>query len=337
MSRLDRLNARRTDDSVITAKMLNEAYRHIGQSESVKYVVGAMQPIDPEYTKNTYAQGDRVKNQLDANLENKCEYKYQGSVTNDTHIKAKSDLDLLVIIYKFFSLESPQVPEYPYNGNPIQDLLDLREDAKNCLRRAFPEVSIDTSSSKCITLSGGSLTREIDVVPANWFNTLDYAKYGDDYFRGVQILDAKNKTRIKNTPFLHNAWIQHKDNATNGGLRKAARLLKSLSYDTESIELSSYDLVSIAYNMDEDKLNLGKGQELMLLNNCLEFCNLLSNNEYIRDSLFVPDHHRKIFADGHATQKGLNQLVAELTKLSQEVLTENIRSFRRLAEARVEY
>ena len=125
MSRLDKLNLRRTDDSIVEAKLLNEAYRNIAQSDSVKYVIGAMQPIDPEYTKNTYKQAERVRSQLENRLTDTCEFKYQGSVTNDTHIKAKSDIDLLVIIYKFFTLENPQVPKSPYKGDPLKDLLSL--------------------------------------------------------------------------------------------------------------------------------------------------------------------------------------------------------------------
>ena len=61
MSRLGKLHLRRTDDSITEAKLFNEAYRTIAQSESVKYVIGSMQPIDPEYTKNTYKQAERVR------------------------------------------------------------------------------------------------------------------------------------------------------------------------------------------------------------------------------------------------------------------------------------
>ena len=64
INRLERLSARRTDPTITSAKLLNEAYRSISQSDSVRYVIGAMQPIDPEYTKNTYAEGERISNQL---------------------------------------------------------------------------------------------------------------------------------------------------------------------------------------------------------------------------------------------------------------------------------
>lgn len=336
-SRLEKLSARRTDPYITQAKLLNEVYRKLTQSESVRYVVGAMQPIDPEYTKNTYAQGERVCNQLKNRLATACEYEYQGSTTNDTHIKARSDIDVLLLIDKFFTLEKPQEPSDPYQGNPIQDLLDLRAEAITSLKAAFPEATVDSSGSKSITIEGGSLLRKIDVVPSNWFNTNKYAETGQKMYRGVQVLDAQNKTRIRNTPFLHNAWIEHRDNNTNGGLRKAARLMKSLKYDTDSIDLSSYDIVSIAFNIPETELNLPRGMELAILNSCHSFCVELQSNYLKRASLDVPDGHRKIFADGHATLAGLNQLTNALGELAHDVLNENQRSFRRLAEARVEY
>lgn len=336
-TRLDRLARRRTDQLVTEAKLLNEAYRHIAQSDSVRYVIGSMQPIDPEYTNNTYAQGDRVRNQLEKRLDEKCEYEYQGSVTNDTHIQARSDIDLLVLTRKFHTLEKPQEPSSPYKGNSLQDLVDLRADVIVSLEAAFPEATVDSSGAKAITLEGGSLRRNIDVVPSNWFNTNRWNETGQKMYRGVQILDAKNMERLKNTPFLHNAWIAHKDKQTNGGLRKAARLMKSLKYDTEAIDLSSYDLVSIAFCMSDRDLSAPKGHELSLLNSCHAFCVSLQENSVLRNSLDVPDGHRKIFVAGHATLDGLNQLTSALGELVSDVLRENQRSFKRLAEARVEY
>lgn len=337
LTRLNRLNARRTDPSVISAKLLNESYQKIDQSDSVRYIIGAMQPIDPEYTKNTYAQGERVINQLSNNLSVNCDYEYQGSVTNDTHIKAKSDIDILVLTRKFHYLEAPQKPKYPYTGDPIQELLDLREESIKILTTKFPQADVDSTGSKSIAIEGGSLTRKIDVVPSNWLNTNDYVTTGSKVYRAVEILDAKKKIRLKNTPFLHNERIKVKDERTQGGLRKAARLMKSLKYDTDAIDLSSYDIVSIAYNIDDNLLSMPKEFELSLLESCLRFCENLQHDPSKRESLIVPDGHRKIFTEGHATLEGLNQLANELRKLADDVLTENSRSFKKLAEARIEY
>ena len=69
---------------------------------------------------------------------------------------------------------------------------------------------------------------------------------GEDWL-GIEILDDNEGTRVPNKPFLHNRLIMERDTETNGGLRKAIRLLKSLKYDSdEKIDVSSYDLASIA-------------------------------------------------------------------------------------------
>lgn len=219
----------------------------------------------------------------------------------------------------------------------MQDLLDLRKEVIDTLQNALPSASIDSSGSKSVLIEGGSLRRKVDVVPSNWYNTNEYARNNQKIYRGVQILDAKRKTRLKNTPFLHNAWIDHKDRATIGGLRKAARLLKSLKYDIESIDLSGYDLVSIAFNIPDEQLKVPHGMELSLLHSCYAFCEELRRDAAKRNSLLVPDEHRHIFEEGHATEGGLDALVVALADLENEVLRENQRSFRRLVEARVEY
>jgi hypothetical protein len=336
-TRLESLGARRLDPLVKSAKLLNERWRDIAQSESVRYVIGAMQPIDPEYTTNTFAQGERVKNQLEQRLPLPCDYEYQGSTTNDTHIRAASDIDLLVLTKKFWTLEHPQQPSVVYQGNPVKDLLDLRIAAVTAIRDGFPAASIDVSGGKSIALTGGSLTRKVDVVPGNWYDTNQYAANKEQYYRGVQIIDVHTQERIPNTPFLHNAWIQHRDTQTGGGLRKAARLMKSLKYDYDSIELSSYDIVSIAFNMPDASLTVPRTLELTLLASCVDYVDRLRNDSQLRETIGVPDGHRKVFAPRHATVAGLEQLGNELHKLASDVLKENQRSFKKLAEARIEY
>ncbi len=205
------------------------------------------------------------------------------------------------------------------------------------MENAFPQADVDKGGSKSISIEGGSLTRKVDVVPSNWYNTNRYAETNNEVFRGVQILDNSVPERLTNTPFLHNAWIDHKDENTYGGMRKGCRLMKSLKYDSESVDLSSYDIVSIAFNMSDASLSHPKGSELLILGSCLDYCRQLQASSFLRESIEVPDGHRKIFCDGHATLAGLNQLTDELEKLTDDVLRENQRSFRKLAEARVEY
>lgn len=338
MRRLDLLEQRRYDQAV-RSSLAGEIYKRMKDSESVRYTIGAMQPIDPEYTKNTFAQGDRVKNQLQERLRTSAEFEYQGSVTTDTHIKAKSDIDLLVIRKGWIWLEPPQVPESPYQGDPAADMRQLRGESVTALNAAFPQASLDDSGSSALKLSGASLSRVVDVVPASWYDTNEYTRTKDKTYRGVKVFNKATGEFIANTPFLHKARIEAKDQATRGGFRKAARLMKSLMYDSDGrLDLSSYNIVGIAYNIADQQLLHPTPRELAILEACFEFCTLLSFNASLRDSLLVPDGSRKVFGDGQGAKIGqLTALIKELSDLRQDVLNENVRSFKKLAEARVEY
>ncbi|MEZ0262991.1 MAG: hypothetical protein ACAH80_18445, partial [Alphaproteobacteria bacterium] len=332
-NRLDKLFLRRIDPTLGNVTALDEVYKKISQSESVKYALGAMQPIDPQYTKATFEQGDRVKNQLDAKLSTSCSFAYQGSVTNDTHIKAKSDLDLLTVIKKFHDLEAPQQPLYPYQGNPVQDMRDLRAACEAVLISSFPQAKVDTSGSKAIAMEGGSLTRKIDVVPASWHHTNRYAQTQLEIYKGVMVFDKDTGNRIPNAPFLHNYLIGERDAITRGGLRKASRLMKSLKYDADKVSISSYDIVAIAYNIEASLLTLPKEAELTIVEICHQYCSTLLANASLRASISVPVGNRKVFCPEGASEEGLAQLTAELAELRDDIISENSRSFTKLAQA----
>lgn len=336
-SRLEKLVARRLDPLEKKAGQINEVYTRLLQSDAVKYAIGAMQPIDPEYTKNTYSEAKRVIDQLSSGLTTLCEYDFQGSVTNDTHIKAASDIDVLTLTKEFYTLEPPLTPSNPYYGDPVQHLLGLRNEEVMLLRRRFPEVDVDATGSKSIKLSGGSLRRVIDIVPSNWYDTVKYTQLGNKAYRGVHILDSEKRERLTNFPFLHNAMLEAKDYRTAGGLRKAIRLMKSLKYDADLEGISSYDICSITFNMADDDLRLQRPNELRIVEVCFIFCQRLLDDSALRNSLLVPNGSRKVFCTEGATIVGLRSLHSEITKLASDILNENRRSFTKLAEARVEY
>lgn len=336
---LGQMRARRVDTFEKTAT-LNEAYdsdRLRGEGTAVKYAIGAMQPIDKQYTDNTYREGDRVKNQLEK-AELVCDFAYQGSVTSDTHIRAHSDIDLLTLTCKFVTVDAAGPVTDPYPGNPIDDLLLLRRESITVLRARFPEASLDQSGAKCISISGGSLRRKIDVVSSNWRNTQRYDSTGRSVFRGVDVLDCRAKSTIRNLPFLHNERIRDNDGLTNGGLRKAIRLLKSLRYDAEKIpDISSYDIAAIAYTMDNNALSVLRGAELILVERCKSHLDKIAADSTYREGLAVPNGTRKIFGSDGATVKGLTELRQEVDRLLHEIKNDLQRSFRNLAAARIEY
>jgi hypothetical protein len=339
-NRLGRLEARRIDPMTASSQD-NEVYKRMAELEAVKYAVGAMQPIDPAYTRNTYAEGDRVCKHLTAGFPEtgiNAVFRYQGSVTSDTHIRAHSDVDLLTIHTAFFSLEPPLQPLYRYAGDPTSDLTEMRRATVRILRAAFPSVTVDDTKGKAVALSGGSLKRKIDVVAANWFDTVEYNASKTDHLRGIMILDAVKQERITNKPFLHNYRLELRDQQVRGALRKAIRLLKSLKYDADNQpEISSYDIASIVYRMPDHLLAVEKGQELLLVQNCETYLRYLMENAWERGRLAVPNDMRMIFCEGGASEVGLRALHREVVGLLRDITEGLTRSFRKLEKARVHY
>jgi len=300
------------------ANHFTEEYRRATKNTDYEYLVEAMQPIANDYTEETFVQGDRVKNQLAANLDAQygANYTYQGSVTSDTHIKVHSDIDLIALHGGFVSIDFGTPNPTPYNGDFMSDLRSLRRACADILTRKFPEVDVSTSGGKAIALSGGSLKREIDVVIANWWETADYARTQLEKYRGVHVWDNNAGTRIKNMPFLHNTRIHEKDQQSNSGLRKAIRLLKTLKYDTEPVlAISSYDVAALAYAAPLSDLNVALGQYLQLAINVNEFLKKCISDSTLRDSLDVPNGTRKIFGDKGASLASLKALQGELDGL----------------------
>lgn len=329
------------DDPFYEASPIYEVYERLqDEGSAVRYTVGAMAPIDPRYTEITYEQGDRVKNQIDKALRDvgaSCDFRYQGSVTNNTHIKSYSDIDLLAITQRFWTLEPPQKPSCPYEGDPVADLKEIRSTSRSCLVKEFPAADVDNSGKKSLTISGGSLSRKIDVVPANWYDTNHYAQMLAERYRAIQVLDVSSGERIKNMPFMHNYLIEERDRRTGGGLRKAVRLMKSLKYDSDSVSLSSYDLASLGYNMPEYQLLTRPGEEIPLLARLKDHLDMVAGDTQLRAEMLVPDGSRAVFAPGHATVRGLDEMRTEVDDLVEAVRRNLSKSARKIMEARMAY
>src|SRR5271170_7236752 len=115
--RFERLLNRRVPMEKYAVQMESFANAKAGGQE-LSYLIDGMQPIDEEFTKNTFNEGDRVKEQLKNNLPSQylVQFDYQGSVTSDTHIRIHSDIDLLVLHGGFVSWDDGVPLTSPYSG-----------------------------------------------------------------------------------------------------------------------------------------------------------------------------------------------------------------------------
>ncbi|MBD1107729.1 hypothetical protein HXV84_20385 [Pseudomonas amygdali pv. morsprunorum] len=154
-----------------------ESFESIQEPDGVKYAVGAMAPVEKRYTEISIAEGERVANSLSKSLLNESvtvEYKLQGSVGLDVHIKGYSDVDMLVLIADTITVQSPSVNPFAYvdatDTRPKAEIIsDLRYRSERILCNNFPKVNVNTEGGKSIALEGGSLARKIDIVPAFGF------------------------------------------------------------------------------------------------------------------------------------------------------------------------
>ncbi|MCF0052064.1 hypothetical protein LXM25_18495 [Dyadobacter sp. LJ53] len=338
--KLQNLQARRYDIS--TGKYsLKESFKRGLYGESTTYALEAMEPIEEEYTRNTFRASERVKAQLENGLREygiEASFRYQGSVPTDTHIRLHSDIDLLTIHEGFVTLEPPQKPDSPYKGDPLQELANLRAKTYRILDTAYPACDVDDSGGKCISISGGSLNRKIDVISSNWYNSLIHNVSHNEIDRGVNVFDKNEWRRIRNFPFRHIFNINLRDSEVGGNEKRMIRLLKSLKADAdENIKISSYDISSLVYRMSNGDLFAGASERLRLLQTTDQFFHKVINDQDFRLSLKVANDTRKIFCEEGASVEELQKLRIELQDLISSIQRELSPIYKNLDQSAVVY
>ena len=289
--------------SDIEKSLLNENEKHFSASRrkefeyATNYAVGAMKAIP---TAPSYEAGDKVKDHLTKKLSTygfNPDFEYQGSVICNTHIKYNSDIDLLVITNKFYTVEKWDESFVEYKGDVIADMQSLRAACYKILQDVYTVPVIDNTGNKSIKIKkGGILRRDIDVVPANWYDTVKYRHDGEKFNRGVQVFNKATGERTTNFPFLNKKLIDDKDKICNGNYRKLVRLAKNLKVDavngSVAKNISSYDIQSLFYHIANSDIKNFSELELVRCG-ADHLHHLMANTEYFR-SLLVPDESRLI-------------------------------------------
>lgn len=311
-----------------------EFFETLNEKAGVKYAIGAMAAVDQTATKVSIKEGERVADSLIKSLSNEGEYvtkRLQGSVALDIHIKGHSDVDMLIVVVDPVNIEIPQVlpSRYLPASDPrplLQILRDVRSKSETILPNNFPTAKVDCSSSKCISISGGSLAREVDIVPAIWFDTICYQKSLQEHDRGVKIYHKENNELLLNQPFKHIKKINDRDSSYDGNLKCVIRLIKNMIADMPdhkkrtAKKLSSYDLAAISYHMNQS-LQTPYYLKLSLVEKARSHLALLLALPEYRDSLFVPDQSRKIFNNEEKVE-ALSILSEEMNDLAYAIFKE---------------
>jgi hypothetical protein len=312
----------------------SESFEELKEPEAVKYTIGAMAAVDSKYTEISIREGERVANSLSQSLlrENiSIDTRLQGSVGLDVHIKGYSDVDMLVLVSKTILVERPHIQPSSYldatDQRPMVDIVgELRVRSEDILTRNFPVANVDVSGAKAISLEGGSLARQVDIVPAAWFHTIAYQSSKEDYDLGVQILNKKDSVLIKNFPFLNRKLINDADLQVNGNLKRVVRLIKNLQADAEGVKefvlkkLNSFDVLSIAYDM-RNELAIPSYNQLGLVVILVEKLRYMVMNRSYCEELKTPDFTRKVF-DHDDKYGGLSALYLECQELADSLAAE---------------
>lgn len=301
-----------------------------------RYAIGAMQAVGKKYTEVSKQTGERVADQLQWRLAHagiEAEFKLQGSVPLDVHIKGVSDVDLLVIRTDFrtYDRSGSRALQGAYHAPSVKTsaevLNNLRNQVEQNLDKAFPAATVDKTGAKAVKVTGGSLQRAVDVVPSHWYDTKDYQASGRQADRAVTIYNKKTGETIDNLPFLHIERVGTRCDSIGGGLRKAIRLCKNVKADSDrGIQLSSYDIAAVMYHADMSALRLGQYSDLAVLSETQRHLDALYRDPVAAGKLAVPDGSRLIF-DTEEKRTWLLLLSVEMDELLEKVCQENFPSF----------
>lgn len=338
-----RSNPDSINESLLFEKSFSDELGQLKSSgtEVLEYIKRSMNGVEARYTERTIEAGDKVKGHLKKN-NSSVDYRYQGSVMSNTHIKGHSDIDLIQLTSSFYSHEIAQnfsnryfsepnmsfsqkqkllnvINGTPYSGNSNTDLRLLRLNAEVVLFSTYKNVDID--KPKSIEVNPTEPNRIVDVVTASWYRTVDSEFNEDEILRGIQIYDKKkNESLAVDFPFLKISLINKKSKETGGRLKKMIRFTKTLKADSQQNlkGFSSFDICSICYNIPiHEYFNLSYYQLVYVLHQ--EF-KKISANEVYRNSIKSIDGTEYIFYNKPEKIRLLRLLYQEIVDVYQDLL-----------------
>lgn len=334
--RLDRVSLNSVSEVLAKSAVTESWEKRASSQPHTRYALGAMQAVGERYTEISVETATRVGKQLKSSLSMPVDFRLQGSVPLDVHIRGVSDVDLLTLDERFltYARYGARAQGGHYTSTALTSLgvlMQLRGEAESALRAAYPSATVDCSGAKAISLSGGSLARPVDVVPSHWNDTIEYQASRQEHDRGVTILNKKVPETIDNLPFLHIKRVHDADVAVLGGLKKAIRLTKNVKNDAENSasasKLPSFDIAGLMFHADRSALFMGYTYELAILRETQRFLDWCCGNRAEASRLRTPDGSRAIL-DTDAKFEGLTMISIEMDALAKAVAREQVTDLR---------
>lgn len=335
---INNIQKRNNPENIAVNESFSRELSTISYSDILKYVRYAMKGVEEGYTQKSKLAGERVQNHLKEKLTSVV-FKYQGSVMTNTHIRGASDIDLLVICDKFYTFDrssietvlkteslkaqlyssqiqklEDEISNAGYSGNAIDDLKKNRRESEEKLLEKYD--ICDTCHPKAIKITNQNLSRDVDVVIANWYDNLTAVlndKESD--YRGIQVYNKDTNSKGNpDYPFLSISRINEKSLVTAGRLKKMIRFLKNLKADSDhEIKLSSFDINAICYDINIDKYINKNFYELVPV---LFFqLKSLSENKEHSERLKSVDGNEFIFKNKPEKLEALRKIMTEMNSV----------------------
>lgn len=201
---------------------------------------------------------DRVKNIIDnSNFTKKSEVDIylQGSYANTTHIRADSDVDVVIQLTSVFSsdiskLSEQEKQEYSKLSNATYSHDHLRQELLNIFTNVLGSNNVE-SRNKCIRLNLGDGHLSVDLTPCTSYRI--YHSYPTQHVEGISIKKLDGNI-IHNFPKRHIDHGTRKHKNTNEYYKKVVRILKNMRNKlTEEGKIAkgiapSYFVECLAYN-----------------------------------------------------------------------------------------
>lgn len=318
------------DSLTANSRSLSEKFETRSSGQWAKYALGIMQEVDPTYTQNSVAEGERVKSQITNRISTEVKFEYQGSVPLNVHIRGVSDIDILVLLSRYLTIDlsgsRANTADYTnwVGQSGISQLAFLRSELEAALKAAYPAAEVDITKDKAIALSGGSLSRKVDVVPSHWHDSSTYQISQNKKDREVKIYQKATGDTLLNRPFLHIDKINQKEAATRGGAKKIIRMLKNLKADSDNpstILVNSYEIAGLVFHFEDAQMSVPAYNELALVAVAKQQLTRIIDNKHWAMGLITPDGIRKII-DSEEKFKSLALLRDEVSELGKNLAVE---------------
>ncbi|MFH6942602.1 hypothetical protein [Flavobacterium sp. FlaQc-50] len=313
-------------------------------SDITEYIKLAMVGVPQEYTLKSKEAAKKVIEHLKKSHGSDVEFKFQGSVETNTHILSENDIDLVQVTSKSNSVDRAGLTKAlneshlftpsevvnlkkhsasfsQYQGNQMSDLRSLRIKSENVLSKAYKDVDISKPKAICVNVK--SPLRNVDVVTAVDYKTVNYMKKDVEYRKGIQIYDKEKDSKLPlEYPFWSIKRINERDIITDRRLKKMIRFLKNIKSDGKKIIgrkplISSFDINAICYNIPVIKYQYLHYLELVPV--LYQQISKIIDDEDFRNNLKSVDGEEFIFKDNQGKVEELQFLKNAVEKINLKI------------------